>query len=62
LETFRRHELQVYPGMIGTVVLGTHDSVFAALQEAYHKASQQGQVIMTVTLSNACPGLEKEEG
>ncbi len=52
---FHHHGLEVNPGTMSTVVLGEEEPVFSALREAFHKASQQGEVAMVVTLSNACP-------
>jgi len=36
--------------------------VFAALQEAFRRTAEQGQVVMVVTFSNACPVPEKTTG
>ena len=55
LEVFRDYGLDVEPGSMSTVITGNDSAVFAALQEALHRAAEQGQVVMTVTLSNACP-------
>ena len=55
LEVFRDYGLDVEPGSMSTVITGNDSAVFAALQEALHRAAEQGQVFMTVTLSNACP-------
>jgi hypothetical protein len=40
---------------MSTLVTGDAEVVFAALQEAFAKAAALGHVVMTVTLSNACP-------
>jgi uncharacterized protein YqgV (UPF0045/DUF77 family) len=42
-------------GEMSTVVWGEERAVFAALQEAFHRAAAQGDTVMVVTLSNACP-------
>ncbi|MCR4406864.1 MAG: Ykof family thiamine-binding protein [Anaerolineae bacterium] len=55
LRTFREHGLSVEPGAMSTLVAGDDTAVFAALQEAFRHAAEQGQVVMVVTLSNACP-------
>jgi uncharacterized protein YqgV (UPF0045/DUF77 family) len=47
--------LQPHIGPMSTVVTGEVATVFAALQEAFVRASATGDVVMTVTLSNACP-------
>lgn len=42
-------------GPMSTLVTGEAEVVFAALKEAFLQAAALGQVVMTVTLSNACP-------
>jgi uncharacterized protein YqgV (UPF0045/DUF77 family) len=46
--------LQPQVGPMSTVVTGEAAAVFAALQEAFGCAAATGQVVMTVTVSNAC--------
>lgn len=47
--------LDVEPGAMSTIVTGEDAAVFAALQEAFQNAAAQGQMVMIVTFSNACP-------
>lgn len=47
--------LRAEPGPMSTYVVGEDQAVFAALQDAFARVSGQGHVVMTVTLSNACP-------
>jgi uncharacterized protein YqgV (UPF0045/DUF77 family) len=42
-------------GPMSTNVMGESDFIFAALGEAFAKAASMGQVVMTITVSNACP-------
>jgi uncharacterized protein YqgV (UPF0045/DUF77 family) len=42
-------------GSMSTIVVGEDTAIFAALGEAFAKAAGLGHVVMTVTLSNACP-------
>lgn len=42
-------------GPMSTLVTGEAEAVFAALYEAVLAAAATGHVVMTVTLSNACP-------
>lgn len=49
------HGLTVHPGPMSTVVAGYDDEIFAALKAALRNAAAQGEVVMIVTLSNACP-------
>jgi hypothetical protein len=40
------------------LVTGDDEAVFAGLKEIFTKAAQHGDVVMVVTLSNACPVAE----
>ena len=42
-------------GPMSTLVTGDVKVIFSALQEAFAHAAETGHVVMTVTLSNACP-------
>lgn len=42
-------------GPMSTQVVGETEAVFAALRDAFMRVAANGQVIMTVTVSNACP-------
>ncbi len=62
LRIFREHGLDVEPGAMSTLIIGDDVAIFAALQEAFRRVAEQGQVVMVVTLSNACPVPEKATG
>lgn len=47
--------LQPHIGPMSTLVTGEVATIFAALQEAFARTAAAGHVVMTVTLSNACP-------
>jgi uncharacterized protein YqgV (UPF0045/DUF77 family) len=47
--------LRAEPGPMSTYVIGEDQAIFATLQEAFARASGLGHVVMTVTVSNACP-------
>jgi uncharacterized protein YqgV (UPF0045/DUF77 family) len=47
--------LEVDVGSMGTQVTGESDTVFEGLRRAFEAAANQGHVVMTVTVSNACP-------
>jgi uncharacterized protein YqgV (UPF0045/DUF77 family) len=49
------HGLTPQVGPMSTVVVGEGALIFAALAEAFGKSTEQGEVVMTVTVSNACP-------
>lgn len=55
LDEFRRQGLEVQPGAMSTQVAGDEERVFSALKKAFGQACQRGEVVMVVTLSNACP-------
>jgi hypothetical protein len=40
---------------MSTIVTGENQVIFAALGDAFGKATEVGHVVMTVTVSNACP-------
>jgi uncharacterized protein YqgV (UPF0045/DUF77 family) len=49
------HGLEPQVGAMSTIVVGEDAVIFAALAEAFAKAGETGEVVMTVTVSNACP-------
>jgi uncharacterized protein YqgV (UPF0045/DUF77 family) len=53
--TLIQHGLTPQVGAMSTTVVGESGVIFAALGEAFSKASSDGQVVMTITISNACP-------
>jgi uncharacterized protein YqgV (UPF0045/DUF77 family) len=42
-------------GPMSTTVSGESGILFAALAEAFARAASNGEVVMTITISNACP-------
>lgn len=42
-------------GPTSTVATGEVDRLLAALQTAFVRAAAKGPVVLTITLSNACP-------
>jgi uncharacterized protein YqgV (UPF0045/DUF77 family) len=42
-------------GAMSTLVRGDADKIFAALHDAFERATAAGDVTMVLTLSNACP-------
>jgi tRNA-Thr(GGU) m(6)t(6)A37 methyltransferase TsaA len=55
LQLFREYGLHVEPGAMSSLIAGDDAVVFAALQEAFRRAAEQGEVVMVATFSNACP-------
>jgi uncharacterized protein YqgV (UPF0045/DUF77 family) len=50
-----RAGLSPQPGPMSTLVVGEADVVFGALRDGFARAAGQGRLVMTVTVSNACP-------
>jgi len=50
-----RHGLTPQVGAMSTTVTGDSGIMFAALAEGFAKAASSGQVVMAITISNACP-------
>jgi tRNA-Thr(GGU) m(6)t(6)A37 methyltransferase TsaA len=61
LQIFQEHGLSVKPGTMSTLITGDDVAIFAALQEAFRRVAEQGQMVMVVTFSNACPVPSKAE-
>lgn len=55
LNAFEVHGLAAEVGPMSTTVLGDADRVFTALRDGFARAAEAGHVVMTVTVSNACP-------
>lgn len=55
LDAFRKAEVSYELGHMSTTVWGEAEHVFAALQQAYTAAADDGRAVMTCTISNACP-------
>lgn len=52
---FEARGLKPQIGPMSTYVVGEDGLIFAALTEAFAKAASRGEVVMTITVSNACP-------
>ncbi|MCW5785512.1 MAG: thiamine-binding protein [Nitrospirales bacterium] len=55
LHIFQGHGLVVRPGDMSTLVNGDDEAVFLSLKEIFEQVAQQGDIVMVVTFSNACP-------
>ncbi len=53
--TLEEHGLSARVGPMSTTVTGDGDAIFAALAKAFERTASTGQVVMTITVSNACP-------
>ncbi|MGD9496784.1 MAG: YkoF family thiamine/hydroxymethylpyrimidine-binding protein [Armatimonadota bacterium] len=54
-QVLRDAGLHVEPGPMSTLVVGDADTVFPALHRAFRAACAAHEVVMQVTISNACP-------
>lgn len=54
-QALAEYGLDAQAGLMSTLVRGEDTTVFAALREAFRRASELGDTVMVVTLSNACP-------
>lgn len=55
LAEMRSLGLELEVGAMSTLVTGESPQVFEGLKRAFDAAASRGFVVMTVTLSNACP-------
>ena len=55
----QEHDLEVRLSEMNTFVRGEEQAVFAALQEVYHRASERGDAVLVITVTNACPSSEE---
>jgi uncharacterized protein YqgV (UPF0045/DUF77 family) len=55
VEILKKHGLTVKPGEMSSQATGDDEALFAALKDIFRKESEQGDIVMVVTLSNACP-------
>lgn len=53
--TFKELGLAQVPGSMSTVVHGEADKIWLGLQSSFTKCAMHGEVVMVVTVSNACP-------
>lgn len=54
-------DLTVQVGPMSTIISGDREMVFQALSEAFGKTAGSCEVVLTVTISNACPCIHKEK-
>ena len=49
------NDLQVIPGEMSTLILGSETQLWQGLQDVFSTVAAQGEVVLVVTVSNACP-------
>jgi uncharacterized protein YqgV (UPF0045/DUF77 family) len=55
LSTLKERGLEVKEGTMSSVVSGEDEVLFEALKDIYRKTTEQGDIVMVITFSNACP-------
>jgi uncharacterized protein YqgV (UPF0045/DUF77 family) len=55
VDILKEHGLEVSPGEMSSLASGDDEALFAALKDIFRKSVEQGDIVMVVTLSNACP-------
>jgi len=55
LSVFRIYGLEVTPGPMSSIVSGEDETLFTALKETFGQIAKDVEIVMTLTLSNACP-------
>ena len=62
VDCFRQHGLDVRVGEMSTLIWGEEQELFHALHDAFQAAVEDGDAVMHVTLSNACPRSSNSQG
>lgn len=55
LEKLAGFGLQIIPGSMSTLIIGKEDVLWHALHEVFEAASENVELVLIVTFSNACP-------
>ena len=55
LRVFEKYHILYKKGEMSTFLEGEPEQIFKALEEAFEKVVEIGDVTMVVTISNACP-------
>lgn len=54
LEELKKSGIKYELGGMSTIISGEADDVFSALKSAFEAAANEGGVVLTTTISNAC--------
>jgi len=60
LRAFHAAGLQASPGPMSTVIAGTEDQIWLGLRNAFNTCAEEAELVMAVTISNACPHSKTE--
>ena len=55
ITVLKKHEIEIEPGRMSSIISGDSDKLFPALQEAFETVSENSHIVMTFKISNACP-------
>lgn len=55
LQIFKDLNLDITPGSMSTIINGNENSVWQALRDAFNTCAARSALVMTITVSNACP-------
>jgi len=55
LKVFKDLNLDIIPGSMSTIITGNENVVWQALRDAFNECAAQSALVMTITVSNACP-------
>ena len=55
LQVLTRHSLKLIPGSMSALIIGKEKDLWSGLSQAFSEASQRSEVVMILTISNACP-------
>lgn len=61
LKVLKNYGLRLIPGSMSTLIIGEEVMLWEALKEVFCVASTHGELVMIVTLSNACPKPDCED-
>ncbi len=55
IDAWKNCDVQVFPGTMSTILVGTGRNVWTSLEKSFSSTAAHGDVVMIVTVSNACP-------
>ena len=60
VEILKNYGLSVEVGSMSSITYGESEIVFKAFQKVYEEVATNSHIVLIMTLSNACPFLEKD--
>jgi len=61
IQALENDKLKVETGPMSTLVTGEEPVVFKSLQKAFEQLARDYELVMTVKISNACPGVNPDK-